>query len=181
MNTTTSLVFKLSGTALGIAAAAMLLVFVPAKKNRALRDELRRETRELLSSAELLQEFKDPAGELAVWEGKLRLLDQRFPTEQALGSVLQQLGDKANALGVEILSSAPVAEQGIAPAPNGGSVNHRQILLEMRCGYEAFGRFLAALPELPTFFSVEGMDLVPENGGAVLNAKLTLGLYVSKS
>ncbi len=180
MNAAAWVAAKIAGTALLMLAAAALLVLYPAKKNMALRDALRRETRELLTSAELLQEFKDPAGELAQWEERLRRLDQRFPTEQALGSVLQQLGDKAKELGVEILSSAPIAREGSAVL-NNGSVEHREILLEMRCGFEAFGKLLAALPELPTFFGVEGMELTPENSGAVLNAKLTLTLYVSKS
>jgi hypothetical protein len=58
----------------------------------------------------------------------------------------------------------------------------RKIEMHLDCSYESLGGYLAALSMLPTFFSVEGLEvtstprLLPK-----LEVKLVLGFYVTKA
>ena len=167
-----------------VIAAGFVCIVGPASKTFTIRQELHDKTDRIVQSSALLQEFKDPSGELSVWKGRLKNLDQRFPTEQAITFVMQQLGDKSKELGLEILAQNPVAEETPAAGTTvtAAPFEKKKVLLELRCGYEGLGRYLAAIATLPTFFSVEELDVTSKLEELPnLNVRLMLAFYVTKA
>ena len=173
---------KVSLGLLVVLITGVFCVVLPLRKTFALRQALHEEGDQIAACTLLLAEFKDPPAQLKLWEEQLKNLDQRFPNEQTITFVLQQLGDKSKELGLEILNESPVVDdKAVAPGSLPSKYERKKIFMELKCGYETLGKYLAAIATLPTFFSVEELNVASNPAELpMLNVRIVLAFYVTK-
>ena len=173
---------KVSLSLLIVLIAGVFCVVLPLLKTFAIRQALHEKGDQIGASTLLITEFKDPTVELKSWEEQLKNMDQRFPNEQTITFVLQQLGDKSKELWLEILNESPVVDdKALVPGSVPSKYERKKIFMELKCGYETLGKYLAAIATLPTFFSVEELNVASNPAGLpMLNVRIVSAFYVTK-
>ncbi len=160
---------------IGLLLFFLLITLPQTRLLNGLKMQFKAEQKRLETERLQLLSIPEMKSEMSQLKSRYALLQKRLPDGEVTLEIIKQLTEELGRFNIKLISLVP----GAGECPEEG-INETTIEILMQSNYEAVGRYLEAVRNLPFLFRIKDIAIEREEARGRLNVRLVLATYSLK-